>query len=122
MQAGSWVYCAKLHLFKNQLISRHMNFNIYVTLVCHVITCGTETWSLSVADENALRFFERRILGKIFVPVCNRSEWRNCYNVELYELNEGRDIVRSVEAHRVRWLGHLMRMLEEQVPKIMLKG
>jgi hypothetical protein len=75
-----------------------------------------------VEDENALRFFERRILGKIFGPVWHTGEWRNCYDVELNELFEGFDIVRCVKAQRVRWLGHMMRMLEEQIPERMLKG
>jgi hypothetical protein len=29
-----------------------------------VVTYGAETWSLTVADENALRSFERRIIRK----------------------------------------------------------
>jgi len=62
-----------------------MKFKIYRTLVCPVITCGTETWSLTVEDENALRFFERRLLGKIFRPVWRSGEWRTCYNVEWNE-------------------------------------
>jgi hypothetical protein len=122
IQAGNWAHYASLYLFKNQLISRCMKFKIYETLVCPVVTCGTETWSLPVEDENALRFFERRILGKIIGPVWHRDEWRNCYNMELNELFEGCDIVRFVKAQRVRWLGHMMRMLEEQIPEKMLKG
>jgi hypothetical protein len=39
-----------------------------------------------VANENALRAFERRILRKIFGPVWGRGEWRIPYNAELNEL------------------------------------
>jgi hypothetical protein len=42
--------------------------------------------------------------------------------VELNELFEGSDIVSFVKAQRVRWLGHVMRMLEEQIPERMLEG
>ena len=83
---------------------------------------GTETWSLSVADENALRSFERRILRKIFGPVWDRGEWRIRYNAELNKLIKGHDIVRFVKAQRIRWLGHVERMSDEQMPKRMLKG
>jgi hypothetical protein len=82
-QAGNQAHCANLYLFKNQLISRCMKFKIYRTLVCPVITFGAKIWSQTVEVESALRFFERRILGKIFGPVWHRGEWRNCYNVEL---------------------------------------
>jgi len=42
--------------------------------------------------------------------------------VELNEQFEGCVIVRFVTAQRVRWLGHIVRILEEQMPERMLKG
>jgi hypothetical protein len=74
IQAGNWAHYANLYLFRNQLISGCMKFKIYRTLVRPVITCGTETWLLTMEDENALRFFGRRILREIFGPVCHRGE------------------------------------------------
>jgi hypothetical protein len=75
-----------------------------------------------VADENALRSFERRILRKIFGPVWDRGECRIRYNAELNELIKCHDIVRFVKAQRIRWLEHVDRMSEEQKPQRMLKG
>jgi hypothetical protein len=108
MQAGNQAYCVKLYLFKNTLIIRNTKFKIYTAIVCPVvITYGTETWSLTVADENALRSFERRILRKIFGPVWDRGEWRICHHAELSEPINGHDIVWFVKAQRIRWLGHV---------------
>jgi hypothetical protein len=98
-----------------------MKFKIYRTLVRPVITYGTETWSLTLADENALRSFERRILRIFFGPVRERGEWRICYDAELNELFRGHDVVRFLIAERIRWLGHVERMSEERMPKRMLK-
>jgi hypothetical protein len=75
-----------------------------------------------LADKNALRSFERRILRKIFGPVWDRGEWRICYNAELNDLIKGHDIVRFMKAQRIRWLGHVESMSEERMPKRMLKG
>jgi hypothetical protein len=122
IQAGRWAYCANLHLFKNQLISRSTKLKIYRTLVCPVVTYGAETWSLTMADKNALRSFERRILRKIFRPVWERGEWRICYNAELNELIKGYDVVRFVKTQNIRWLGHVERMPEEWMPKRMPQG
>jgi hypothetical protein len=121
IQAGNRAYYANLRLFKNKLISRNMKFKICTTLVRPVVTYGAETWSLTVADENALRSFERRILRTIFGPVWDRDEWRIRHNAELNVLIKGHD-VRFVKAQRIRWLGHVARMSEERMPKRMLKG
>jgi hypothetical protein len=45
-------------------MSRSKKLKIYRTLVCPLKIFEAETWSLTVADENALRSFERRILRK----------------------------------------------------------
>ena len=114
IQAGNWACCANLHLFKNQLISRSTTRKICRTLVRPVVTYGAETWSLTVADENALWSFERRTLRKIFGPVWDRGE--------LSELIKRHDILRFVKAQRIRWVGHVERMSDERMPKRMLKG
>jgi hypothetical protein len=119
-QAGNRAHYANLHLFKNKLISR--NTKIYTTPVRPVVTYGAETWSLTVADENALGSFERRRLRKIFGPVWGGGEWRIRYNAKLHELIRGHDNVRFVQAQRIRWLRHMERISEERMPKRTLKG
>jgi hypothetical protein len=37
-------------------------------------------------------------------------------------LIEGQDLVRFIKAQRLRWLGHVERMPETQMPKRILKG
>ena len=38
-------------------------------LIRPVVTYGAETWTLIVAEENAQRRFERKVLRKIYGPV-----------------------------------------------------
>jgi hypothetical protein len=75
-----------------------------------------------VADENALRFFERRVLKTIFGLVWDKGEWRIRYNAELNELIKGHGIVRFVKAQRIRWQGYVERTSEERMLKRMLMG
>jgi hypothetical protein len=87
-----------------------------------VVTYGSETWTLKARDENALRCFERKILWRIFGPVQDSNGWRIRYNQELDRLIEGQGLVRFIKAQRLRWLGHIERMPETQMPKRILKG
>jgi hypothetical protein len=89
------------------------------------VTYGSETWTLTTAEENALRRFERRMLRKIYGPVVDKGVWRIRYNEELEELFKlmgGEDIVRFIKAQRIQWLGHVERMDETAMSKRVLKG
>jgi hypothetical protein len=40
------------------------------------ISYGSETWTLTVTEENALRMFERKIIRRIYGPVMENNVWR----------------------------------------------
>jgi hypothetical protein len=44
---------------------------------------GAETWILSKAVELRLDVFERKILSRIYGPLCEGAAWRSRYNKEL---------------------------------------
>jgi hypothetical protein len=39
------------------------------------VTCGAETWTISAADENDLRVFERKVVRRICGPVTEGERW-----------------------------------------------
>jgi hypothetical protein len=65
-------------------------------------------------EENRLRVFENRVLGRIFGP--KRDEvtggWRKLHNEELHGFYSSPSIVRVTKARRMRWAGHVARMGE----------
>jgi hypothetical protein len=73
---GNTVYYAKRQLVNSNLISRNSQLQIYRTLVRPVVTCGSESWTLTVEEERALAVFERKILRKIYGPVKENELWR----------------------------------------------
>jgi len=86
------------------------------------VTYGAETWTLTAAEENALRRFERKVLRKIYGPVVDKGVWRIRYNDELCKFMAREDIVRFIIAQRIQWLGHVERMDETAMSKRVLKG
>jgi hypothetical protein len=44
------------------------------------------------------------------------------YNEELNRLIKGKDIVKFIKAHRIRWLGHVKRMEAGAMPRRTMEG
>ena len=56
--------------FKSQLLSRKTKILLYKTLVRPILTYDTETWTTIKNDEKRQIIFERKILHRIFDPIC----------------------------------------------------
>ena len=68
-----------------------------------------------------LEFFERKILRRIYGPICEGAAWRSRYNEELYHLCDETDLVTAVRITRLRWAVHIVRMQDNlQCKKITL--
>jgi hypothetical protein len=113
---------AAFRLLKLTLLSRHSKVKIYRTPIRPVVTYGSETWTMSAADENPLCVFERKVLRRIYGPVRESERWRIRSNRTLEEIFEGEDIVRFVKSRRLAWLGHVERMGKERMPRKLLHG
>jgi len=101
---GWWIY------LEPKKKSRKYKVIMYKTLIKPVLMYGAETWVLSKADELRLEVFERKILRRIYWPVCEGVTWRSRYNEELYRLYDETDLVSTIRITRLRWAGHLVRM------------
>ncbi|XP_070137322.1 uncharacterized protein [Drosophila bipectinata] len=78
-----------------------------------ILLYGAECWTVTQSDAAALGVFERKILRKIFGPICVDDVYRIRYNHELYELYGDVDVASRVKSRRLRWLGHVARMDED---------
>jgi sorting nexin-29 len=101
--------------FRSHLISRKTKTLLYKVLVRPVVTCGSETWMLTKADERSLGIFERKILRCIFGAVLENGQWRKIYNFELYKLYDEPDLTKYIRINRLRWAGHVTRMSDDQI-------
>jgi hypothetical protein len=67
-------------------------------------------------EDRRLRVFENRVLRRVFGPKRDEvtGEWRKLHNEELNDLYSLPNIVRVVKSRRMRWAGHVARMVEER--------
>jgi hypothetical protein len=82
-----------VNILKAKNIIRKYNVIIYVykTLIKPVLMYEAETWALSKADELRLAVLERKILRRVYGPICEGAAWRSRYNEELYRLYDETD-------------------------------
>ena len=91
-------------------------------MVRPAVTYGSESWTITVEEETALAGSERKILRKIHGPVKENELWRIRQNDELEAIIKGENVVRFIKCQRIRWLGHIERMQDTEIPKKMLYG
>ena len=87
-----------------------------VTIILPVVSCGCETWSLTLSEERRLRVFENRVLRRVFGAERDEvtGEWRKLHNAELNDLYCSPSIVQVKKSRRMRWAGHVARIGGEE--------
>lgn len=119
--ANRYYFGLQKHM-KSRHLTRRTKVLLYKTLIRPVLMYGSECWTISKGDERALESFERKVLRRIFGPVCDNGEWRIRYNQELYDLYEDPNISKEIKTGRLRWAGHIQRMSEGDIPKRIMDG
>jgi hypothetical protein len=81
-----------------------------------VILYGCETWSFKLREEHRLGLFENRVLRRILGQKRDEvtGEWRKLHNEELHDLYSLPSIFRIIKARRMRWAGHVARIVEKR--------
>jgi hypothetical protein len=71
---------------------------------------------LGISHEGKM-VFENRVLRRLFGPKRDdvTGEWRKLHNEELHILYSSPNIIRQIKSMRMRWAGHVARVVEESV-------
>jgi hypothetical protein len=61
--------------------------------------------------------FKNRVLRGIFRPKRDgvTGRWRKLHNKELHNLYSSPSIIRIIKTRRMRWAGHVARMVEKRI-------
>jgi hypothetical protein len=68
IQAGIKACSQIKKLLTNKNLNSAIKLQIYKSIIRPTVTCGCETWIMSVTEQNRLLVFERRVLSKIYGP------------------------------------------------------
>jgi hypothetical protein len=104
------------NLFSSKLLSKNAKIRVYKTIILPVVLYGCETWSLTLREEQRLRVFKNRVLGRIFGPKRDEvtGEWRRLHNEDLNGLYSSPNIIQVIRSRGMRWAGHVARVGENR--------
>lgn len=106
------------NVFAVRAMARSVKLRVYAASVLSVLLYGSETWNLTAVDTKRLESFHNRCLRCMF----GISRLTHFTNFDLRKLTGQRTIESMIMTNRLRWLGHVMRMPEERMPKKMIFG
>ena len=105
IMAGNTSYYSVLPLLRSKTVSRTTKIRMYKTTTRPAVLCGSEAWCLTANGDKNLRIWERKVLRKIFGPICVAGYWTSRTNEEVRQLYRELDIVTEIKEGRLRWLG-----------------
>jgi hypothetical protein len=72
--------------FKNKNISKKLKLRLKNMILDKMLTCASETWTLTKNDRKQLNIFERKVHRRILGPVYDneKENWRKLINKEIY--------------------------------------
>ena len=83
----------------------------------YLLTAIWLTRTLTQTAEQMLNTFERKILRRIYGPTQEGGRWHPRWNSEVYSSYNEPNIVEGIKIRRLGWVGHIIRMEEERIPK-----
>jgi len=77
-------YHSVQRLSSSSWLPKNINIGIYSIVIWSVILYGCETWPLTLWEEDRLKVFNNKMLGKVFGPNKDEvtGEWRRLRNEE----------------------------------------
>ncbi|KAJ8949059.1 hypothetical protein NQ318_016961 [Aromia moschata] len=103
-------------VLKNKGISRKLKMRIYKTVIRPIVIFGSEVWTLRKEEVQRIEVWERKVLRKIFGGKIQGGRWERRTNREIYDLFKEPNII----GIRMRWIGHVVRMKDHRIPKMVL--
>ena len=102
------------NIWKSKQYNLKTKVRIYNSNVKSVLLYGAECWRIVKIDMNKLSAFHNSCLRKI----CNIYWPNKITNDNLYQKTGCTSIDVEIKKRRLRWLGHVLRMSHDRIPKV----
>jgi len=88
-------------------------------IIDKVLTCASETWTLTKRDRKQLKVFERKVYRRILGPVYDnkKENWRILNNKEIYASVNRSTIMETIKLNRLRCLDMYREWKKIEFPK-----
>ncbi|KAJ8918195.1 hypothetical protein NQ315_014061 [Exocentrus adspersus] len=86
-----------------------------------ILQNASETWALNKTEQIRLEVWERKILRKLFGGKRTEEGWIRRINEETNNLYGEASIVSVIRPQRLRWVGHIERMTNVRIPKLLME-
>lgn len=120
--AANRTFFSLISIFKARNVHRECKIKLYKSIIRTVVCYGSEAWTITARTADLLNLFERRMLRRIYGPVCEAGQWRIRTNAELATLYREPPLSAHIRLMRLRWAGHLQRMPDVRVPRKVFVG
>ena len=97
-------YHLEQNFFSSSSLYKNTNIKIERTIILLVLLFCCETWSVTLRMEQRLKFFENRMLRKIFGPETDEvnRDRRRSYKEESYDLYSSLNVIWVMKSRRMR--------------------
>ena len=105
------------NIWKSKNYSLRTKVRIYNSNVKSVLLYGSECWRIVKSDINKVNVFHNNCLRRI----CNIFWPNKISNSDLYQKTGCTSVEQEIKKRQLRWLGHVLRMSPERIPKVALR-
>ena len=105
------------NIWKSKQYSLKTKIRLYNSNVKAVLLYGSECWRMKIGDMRKVDVFHNSCLRKI----CNINWPNKIRNVELHKKTDSMNMSLEIKNRRLRWLGHVLRMPENRIPKVAMR-
>ena len=96
------------HVWQSKKLHPRLKLRLYIAGVCSVLVYGSETWTLTPEVQRLINGANSSMVAKITGKAMRE---------EASEATRTYDLLASIRATRIKWLGQILRMGEDRLLK-----